>query len=190
MSTIVAVIKNGKGCIAADTLTTFGDIRQSHRYDASSDKILEHAGSYMGIVGSAAHHLVIQSVFAQEAKNIQLDSRQAIYHSFLNLHPILKQNYFLNPKDEDDDAYESSRIDALFLNKTGIYGLYALREVFQYRSFWAIGAGAEIALGAMCAMYDRSDDAEEIASVAIEASAELHTSSALPIQKFTMDVEV
>ena len=60
MSTIVAVIKNGKGCIAADTLTTFGDIRQSHRYDASSDKILEHDGSYMGIVGSAAHHLVIQ----------------------------------------------------------------------------------------------------------------------------------
>ena len=78
----------------------------------------------------------------------------------------------------------------MLLNKTGIYGLYALREVFQYRSFWAICAGAEIALGAMYAMYDRSYDAEEIASVAIEASAELHTSSALPIQKFTLDIEV
>ena len=112
-----------------------------------------------------------------------MDSKIDIYKTFLDLHPILKDQYFLNAKDEDDDAYESSRIDALIANKHGIFGVYALREVFQYKHFWAVGAGAEIALGALYAMYKYEEDVEKIASCAIEASAEFHTSSALPLTK-------
>ena len=50
MSTIVAVRKNNQACIAADTLTTFGDIRQSSEHDLTSDKILKHHDNYIGIV--------------------------------------------------------------------------------------------------------------------------------------------
>ncbi|VAW67666.1 hypothetical protein MNBD_GAMMA10-2733, partial [hydrothermal vent metagenome] len=39
MSTIVVVNKNGKACIAADSLTTFGDLRMGSAYDRSYDKI-------------------------------------------------------------------------------------------------------------------------------------------------------
>ncbi len=188
MSTIVAVQKNNKICIAADTLTTFGDVRQSHAYDLTSEKILKHDSSYIGIVGSAAHHLVMKHVFNHEATDFCFDSSIDIYQSFLHLHPILKEQYFLNAKDEDDDAYESSRIDALIINPHGIFGIYSLREVFQYRHFWAIGAGAEVALGALYAMYKLESDAEIIASCAIEASAEFHTSSALPLTKYCIQV--
>jgi len=188
MSTIVAVQKNNKICIAADTLTTFGDIRQSNEYDLTSEKILKHEENYIGIVGSAAHHLVMQHVLEKESEIICLDSQLAVYKTFLDLHPILKDQYFLNAKDEDDDAYESSRIDALIANKHGIFGVYSLREVFQYKNFWAVGAGAEIALGALYAMYKYEDDAEKIACCAIEASAEFHTSSALPLTKYCINL--
>lgn len=187
MSTIVAVEKNGKICIAADTLTTFGDVRQSNEYDLTSDKILQHEGSYVGIVGSAAHHTVIKHIFEKENSLVNLQSSIDVYKTFLNLHPILKEKYFLNPKDDDDDAYESSRIDALIVNKKGIFGVYSLREVFQYKNFWAIGAGSEVALGALYAMYKLEEDAEKIATCAIEASAEFHTSTALPLTKYCIE---
>lgn len=188
MSTIVAIVKNGKACIAADSLTTFGDIRQSSDYDLTSEKILRHEDSYVGIVGCAAHHLVMKHVFEREDADINLSSAFDVYQTFLGLHPILKQEYYLNPKDDEEDAYESSRIDALILNKHGIFGVYSLREVFEYKKFWAVGAGAEIALGSLYAMYDRTDDVELIAQTAIEASAEFHTSCALPLSKFSMDI--
>jgi len=188
MSTIVAVQKNNKICIAADTLTTFGDVRQSNEYDLTSEKIIKHENNYIGIVGSAAHHLVMQHVLDKESSVIHLDSPIEIYKTFLDLHPILKDQYFLNPKDEDDDAYESSRIDALIANRHGIFGVYSLREVFQYKNFWAIGAGAEVALGALYAMYKLENDVEKIASCAIEASAEFHTSSALPLTKYCIEL--
>lgn len=188
MSTIVAVIKNGKACIAADSLTTFGDIRQTSEHDLTSDKILNYENNYVGIVGSAAHHVVMKHVFEHEKDLINLDSTLDVYKTFLALHPVLKQNYFLNAKDEDDDSYESSRIDALILNPKGLFGLYALREVFEYKKYWAIGAGAEIALGALYAMYDQTEDVQMIAAKAIEASAEFHTSTALPMSYYLVDM--
>ena len=189
MSTIVAVKKNNKICIAADTLTTFGDIRQSSNHDLTSEKILKHENNYIGIVGSAAHHLVLKHIFENEDTSINFDSALNVYQTFLELHPILKQQYFLNPKDDDDDAYESSRIDALIVNKKGIFGIYSLREVFEYKDYWAVGAGAEIALGALYAMYQVEEDAEKIAACAIEASAEFHTSSSMPLTKYCLNLE-
>lgn len=187
MSTIVAVKKNNRICIAADSLTTFGDVRQTEAFDATSEKIIRHNDSYIGIVGSAAHHLVMQDILQAEAASIQLDSALNIYKTFLHLHPILKDQYFLNPKDEDDDAYESSRIDALIINPNGIFGVFSLREVFEYKKFWAIGAGSEIALGAMHALYGQTEDADKIATCAIEASAEFHVSTALPCSRYTIE---
>ena len=58
MSTVVVVRKNNTACIAADSLTSFGDTKQSSEFVTDSDKILHFNDFYMGIVGSAAHQLV------------------------------------------------------------------------------------------------------------------------------------
>ena len=95
MSTVVVVKKAGKVCIAADSLTSFGDLKLNNLYDAAHDKILRFEENYMGIVGSAAHQLVLESVFASKKvveKKIALDfsSRLSIFESFRALHPVLK----------------------------------------------------------------------------------------------------
>lgn len=189
MSTIVVVRKNGKVCIAADSLTTFGDLRMGAAFDRDYNKIQTYKEGYFGIVGSAAHALVMESVLADDKIEIDFNSRLGIFETFRALHPILKENYFLNSKDEEDDPYEATHIDALICNKKGIFGVYSLREVSEYHKFWAIGSGSEFALGAMHALYERLDSAEDIARAAVEAGCEFNTSSDLPISIQTMELE-
>lgn len=194
MSTVVVVKKAGKVCIAADSLTSFGDLKLSSAYDATHDKILRFDENYIGIVGSAAHQLVLESVFASKRiidKKIDIDfsSRIAIFESFLALHPFLKEKYFLNAKDEDDDPYESTQIDALIANPFGIFGVHCLREVTEYKKFWAIGSGAEYALGAMFAVFDNASTAEEIAHVGVAAGAEFNNASSMPLSSYVIDMQ-
>jgi ATP-dependent HslUV protease, peptidase subunit HslV len=189
VSTIVAVLKNDIACIAADSLTSFGETRQAAEFVTDYDKILPLGeDSYMGIVGSAAHHLVIQSLLLRHADKIDFSDRFNIFESMRQLHPILKDEYYLNSKDENDDSYESSRVDALIVNRSGIFGLYSLREVDQYSRFWAVGSGAEFALGAMKIAYDLFDDAQAVARAGIEAGACFDCSSSLPMTSYHLQV--
>ncbi len=188
MSTIVAVKKNNKACIAADTLTTFGEIKQSCEYDLTHEKIHIYKENYFGIVGSAAHHTVMQSILENHGSEMSFKSQFDVFESFRRLHPILKEEYYLNPKDEDDDPYESSRIDTLIVNPYGIFAVYALREVFEYSKFWAVGSGGDIALGAMYALYEREENIETIAKVGIEAGATFNNATALPMTLYTIDI--
>ena len=188
MSTIVVVKKAGQVCIAADSLTSFGDLRMGADYEASHDKILIHDDSHLGIVGSAAHQLVMESILKQDEIKIDFSSRLAVFETFRSLHPILKDKYFLNAKDEDDDPYESTQIDALIACPYGIYGVHSLREVCEYKRFWAIGSGSEYALGAMYAVYDLFEKAEEVAKAGVMAGAEFNNASALPMSSYTVDL--
>ncbi len=185
MTTIVAVRKNGIAAIAADTLTTFGNTRLPAALDASHDKILQCSGSYIGICGSAAHHLVLGSLLARQA-SVQLNSKAEIFETFRKLHPVLKEECFLNPKEDEEDPYESSQITALIVNATGIYAIYSMREVFEYTKFWAIGSGNEYALGALHHAYDRYDSAADVARAGVDAGIALDKNSAAPITLYTI----
>lgn len=193
MSTVVVVKKAGQVCIAADSLTSFGDLKLNSVYDAAHDKVLRKDDNYLGIVGSAAHQLVLESVFASkkisEEVDIDLSSRLSIFETFRAMHPILKERYFLNAKDEDDDPYESTQIDALIANPSGIFGVHSLREVTEYNKFWAIGSGAEYALGAMFAVYDNVTSAEEVAHAGVAAGAEFNNASSMPLSSYVVDLQ-
>jgi len=188
MSTIAVAKKAGKVCIAADSLTSFGDLQMGSAYDAAHDKIIRYQESYIGIVGSAAHSLVMESILNDKDTEVDLSSRLTIFESFRKLHPVLKEKYFLISKDEDDDPYESTQIDGLIINPSGIFGIHSLREVSEYTKFWAIGSGSEYALGAMFALYDRCDTAEEIAQAGVEAGAEFNNASAMPLSSYCADL--
>ena len=60
MTTLVAVRKHDQIAIAADSLTTFGDVRLGSDHDRSFDKIVAYRGNYIGLCGSAAHQLVFE----------------------------------------------------------------------------------------------------------------------------------
>lgn len=185
MTTIVAVRKNGYAAIAADTLTTFGNTRLHASQDVSHDKILRIGDSYVGVCGSAAHHLVLSSLLSKTS-DVQLNSKETIFETFRKLHPILKEECFLNPKEDEEDPYESSQITALIANSSGIFAIYSMREVFEYSQYWAIGSGHEFALGAMYQVYARSENAIDIARTGVETGVAFDKNSDLPITIYSV----
>ena len=180
MTTIVVVRKAGLAVIAADSLTTFGSTRLAPAYDRHPQKILAYRDSWIGIAGSAAHQLVLENVFSR-VSDLNLDGKAAIYESFRKIHPMLKDEAFLNPKEEEDDPYESSQMTLMIANPAGIYAVYSMREVFEFDRFWAIGSGRDFALGAMFTLYDKANSAATVAEIAVNAGAEFDTGTALPV---------
>jgi len=187
MTTIVAVRKNGIVAIAADTLTTFGNTRLPAAMDSSHDKILHIGDSYAGICGSAAHHLVLANLLGK-LPEVKLNSKGEIFETFRKLHPVLKEECFLNPKEDEEDPYESSQITALIINSSGLFGIFSMREVFEYTQYWAIGSGHEFALGAMLDAYSRLDNAVDIAKAGVEAGIAFDKNSASPVTLYTVEL--
>lgn len=180
MTTIVVVRKADTAVIAADSLTTFGTTRLAPAYDRSPHKVVLYRDSYIGVAGSAAHQLVLENLL-QRNPALELHGKGAIYETFRKLHPILKDEAFLNPKEEEDDPYESSQMTVMIANPSGIYAVYSMREVFEFDRFWAIGSGRDFALGAMFALYPKAKSAAAIAEAGVVAGAEFDTGTSLPI---------
>lgn len=189
MSTIVIARKGAQACIAADSLTTFGDIRLSSDFDVNHNKIQTFGNTHMGIVGSAAHTLVAERAFREKSVKADFSSRDATFDTLLRLHPVLKEKFFLNSKDSEEDPYETSQIDSVFINKNGIFAMYSLREVYEYSRYWAVGSGATYAMGAMHAVYEKAKTARDVAKAGAAAGAEFDTSSAPPLSFKTVKLK-
>jgi len=184
MTTIVVVRKADEIAIASDSLVTFGEVRLPGEYEANQ-KIIQVGDSYIGLAGSTAHFAVVQRVLS-EMGELKLHSREEVFDAFHRAHSLLKEKYFLNPKEDEGDPYESSQITAVIANPSGIYGVYSLREVFRFERFWGIGSGRNFALGAMHASYDRFRSARTIAVAGVKAGIEFDKSSSGPHRVFSI----
>lgn len=186
MTTIVVVRKGDELAIAADSQTTFGDDQKlGAGYDFFHNKIFRQGDNYFAISGSAAHDLVLQSAL-KSIKSKDFSSRQGIFETFRKLHPKLKDSFYLRPEEEEDDPYESSQMMVLIANASGIFGVYPMREVYEFARYWAIGSGRKFAMGAMYAAYDQNLSATEIAELGVRAGAEFDLSSSLPHTCYTL----
>jgi ATP-dependent protease HslVU (ClpYQ) peptidase subunit len=181
------VKKDGKIAIAADSLVTFGDTRLSSSYEAN-DKIFRIGDSYITLAGTAAHFPVMRKLLTEMGDECKLDTRDEVFDTFSKVHQILKEKYFLNPKEDEEDPYESSQITTLVANPHGIYGVYSLREVFSFDRFWGIGSGRNFALGAMFVAYEQDTDAHAIAEIGVRAGIEFDKSSGMPLQIHSFDM--
>jgi ATP-dependent HslUV protease, peptidase subunit HslV len=182
MSIVVAVKKAGKAVVAADSLYSYGSTHIKAEYLTKRTKILKFGDSFVGIVGATAHETVLEHLFEKHKSKISFSSKKEIFQTYLRLHPILKEEYFLNTSEgNDDDEYESSQIDALIVNPNGIFGIYTWREVYEFEKFWALGSGRDYALGALFAVYDSFDEPEQIAEAAIKAACEFDDGCGLPM---------
>jgi len=189
MSTVVVARVGGTLAIASDSLVTFGETRLPPGYEANH-KTFSLAGSTIGAVGSTAHLPVLRDALSALPKEeLQLDSRQGLFETFVRLHPKLKERFFLNTKEQDSDPYESSQFSILIANVHGIFGVESYREVFEFERFWAIGSGRRFALGAMHAAYAKARTAREVAVAGVLAGCEFDTSSAGPVRVQTLKLK-
>ena len=182
MTTVVVVRQGGTVAIAADSLVTFGDTRLPHGYEAN-EKLFKVGDSWIGMAGTVAHFPVLRRALnALPPDELKLHSRDEVFDTFLKLHPKLKENFFINAKEEDADPYESMQFTAVIANPAGIFGVYSYREVFEFDRFWGIGTGRAFALGAMHAACERTKTARELAEIGVRAGCEFDKNSAGPVR--------
>lgn len=187
MSTIVAVKKNGFVSIAADTLTTWGNMKESAEHIENSDKILQFQDNYLAFTGSASFRLVVAHWLRSARLKPKLDSVENIFDAWLSFHRELKDKYYLRPDDQESDEFETSRMNVLIVNPHGIFSVGVMRDVIHYKRFTAFGSGCDFAVGAMHAVYsDEDKSAEDVARIGIETAAEFDDGSGLPLNCYTI----
>ncbi len=190
MTTVTVVKKNGMVAMASDSLVTFGDTRLGHTFEAN-EKIFTVAAvggpTLVGTAGTVAHFPALRKALTSLPKGeLKLHSKDEVYDTFLKLHTVLKETFFLQTKEEDCDPYESMQFSVLLANSAGIFGLYSYREVFEFKQFWGVGSGRSFALGAMSAAYAKTKTAKELAHVGVTAGCEFDKNSGLPIVSHTI----
>lgn len=182
MSILCAAIKHGEVAIAADTQINYGTIKVRHPNIENCKKIFPVGDSIMGIVGWSAVADIMEHLVATQPELFKLNSRHEIYSTLLDIHEVMKEKYYIEPKEEDEQPVESSQAGGLVVNKNGIFEITSHRAVTQFNTFWARGSGQEIALGAMYVKYkDEQASAKDIVVAGVEAAAEFDDGCGLPV---------
>lgn len=182
MTTLAVVRKNGQFAIAADTLTKWGSTKESSVYVANHEKIFQVGDSFLAITGTTTFKLILTEYFSQLETPPKFDSVPSIFRTWQELHAAMKERYFLNATEDKEDDLETSRMYVLIVNAHGIFGVAPHRTVQEFSKFYAYGAGADYAMGALYASYDQPKlNAEALARLAVEAAAEFDDSTGGPI---------
>lgn len=188
MTTAVVVRKGGVCCIAADTLARYGSTRESADFVANSNKLVQIDDAWLCPTGPASAQLVLRSYFSKPEHSRDFSSTAAIFETVREMQGVLKDDYFLNPKEDEDDEYDSMQMELLIASPGGIFGAYPLRSIQEFTRFYAFGSGSDYAMGAMQVLYDQHESAEEIARRAVAAASTFDVSSSLPCDVATLRV--
>lgn len=181
MTAITIVKKQGMAAVACDTLSKFGCSKESARYVVNHSKIITVGASYIAVSGPTSGKLVLQDYFGSLKETPTLTTVPLIFTAWKKLHQALSSDYYLRPEEDDDDSFESTRLDVLIANSSGIFTVSAHRSIQELSRFYACGRGAEYALGAMYVAYEDPDkSAEEVALLGVEAAAEFDDSTGPP----------
>jgi len=182
MTIICAVRKNDEIAISCDTQSNYGSLQVSSKYIKNSNKLYSVNNSILGIAGWCAVSDMVEHLIKHEKKMFKLNNRMEIFSTLMLLHKKMKDDYFIETREEDDQPVESSQLDALIINENGVFGIGSYREVNQYNKYWAMGSGKRLALGAMHALYDSNITAKEIVEAGVRAAAEYDDGCGLPLK--------
>lgn len=181
MSIIVALRKGREAVIAADTAQSDESMVMTAKYLVNHEKILRAGDSYVGLAGWSASQDIFESLIRERPELLKLESRAAIFDTFRALHEVMKEKYFIDTQEDKEQPVESSQLGALIVNPNGIFEIESYRSVSEYSRFWALGSGKRLAMGAMHALYETTDDVVAIAKAGIEAACEFDDGCVLPM---------
>ena len=182
MSTIVVAQKNGYACIGADTLSSLGSLRQKASHVVNSSKITQIGDTVIGLTGTSASLVVLNSYFANPDRLADFSSTNAIFETLRHAHYHLKNEYFMAAAPDKGEEYETTQFYGLAANPHGIFAIYSYRSAQQFHRFWSAGSGRDFALGAMQAVYEQAETAEEIVRAGLQASAEFDSGTGAPFE--------
>ncbi len=173
MSIVVAVTKNNRTVMAADSLSCFGEAQRIPSANCPTDKIRRVGAAIFGGTGWAVYDDIL-SDYLIDADAPVLEDERTIFAFFLELWKALHDKYqFVNDQSREKDS-PFGDLDSSFLiaSKGGIFKVSHDMNVTRFNQYYAIGCAQEYALGALHNIYDREDDAQTIARQAVQTAIE------------------
>ena len=171
MSVIVAIRKENKIVMAADTLTTFGDSEVMPQENARTPKVGRIGDSLIGGAGWAVYDDILNDFLATRPTP-DLSSSRKIFTFFLEFWKALHEHYTFVNDQATQACSPVGDLDSTFLiaNAGGIFTVASDLGVTPLNRYYAIGSGGEYAIGVLYTLYERSDDISELATDAVKAA--------------------
>lgn len=180
MTTIAVARKNGVAAIGADTLSTFAGTKLTPRLVRNHRKLVPCGEAVLAFTGSGPWGEILTEFLAEEENRVPLASAAEPFRWSRQLFEAARLEYRLAADNADTEPFENSHVQLLVASPAGTFGLHQDRSVDEYERFFAFGAGGLYALGAMCAVYDAAESAEEVVRVGLRCAAELQVYTGEP----------
>ncbi|HWR98296.1 MAG TPA: hypothetical protein VN317_07710 [Candidatus Methanoperedens sp.] len=185
MSIALALEKDGELIVAADTLTSFGHTKVPPHLHAAQ-KIRRIGRAYLASTGWGLYENILDDVLARRGR-VSLGSSARIFAFFLRLWTDLHKKYsFVNDQIDEKESGPFGNLDSTFLvaNRAGIFYVGPDMSVTPVERYFAIGSGAQFALGALHALHGTRIGAEALARRAVEAAIAFDTYCGGEVQIF------
>ena len=171
MSIAVAIRKNRQLALGADTQTTFGSSRVPAD-NLTSTKIHQIGDTYLATTGWGLYENILDDYLAR-APETELATKRAIFTFFMTFWKELHESYsFVRDQSDKEDESPFGSLDASFLaiSREGVFHVSSDMSVTVFEKYYAIGSGADYALGAISVLYDYQLDAPTICRKSLEAA--------------------
>jgi ATP-dependent HslUV protease subunit HslV len=170
MSIVVAVAKQQRTVMAADTQSNFGS-EVLPADNQSTLKVRRVGRSLLGRSGWGVYDNILDDLLG-EGEEPALDDARGIFRFFTDLWRVLHGRYaFVNDQAKRKDSpFGDLGGSFLVANRRGIFYVAPNLGITRFEKYYAIGAGADYSLGALHQLYDRETDAARMARSAVETA--------------------
>ena len=169
MGTIVAVKTDSEIAIGCDSLNTFEELihKDSHETESCLFKFDEN---FIGLNCAYALQQTTQNhlkALEQEKKEISLSDKEQVKAFFSSVYDDVRIQQRVLVQHQGSVPFESLPMNLMLANRSGIFKVDAVRGVYQYKKFWAVGSAEMFALGALEACYSNKKDASSLVEQAL-----------------------
>ncbi|HRX85120.1 MAG TPA: hypothetical protein P5572_08885 [Phycisphaerae bacterium] len=173
MSIVVAVKKNGRVAVAADTMHSTGSRREHPDNIVQRSKLRRVGRSVIGGVGWSVYDNILDHYLGSRKTAPSLKDERAIFDFFLKFWRVMRQKYqMVSDQTEREDRSPFCDLDSEFVvvNARGIYHVSSDISVMQFEKYVAIGSGDRYAYGALYALYGTRQPIEKMVQTAANAA--------------------
>lgn len=175
MSVVVAVRKDGQLVMAADTQSNFGG-KIVPAPNGTTSKIRRVGHAVLGRAGWGVYENILNDVLAGDEP--VLEDGDSVFRFFNALWRRLHKGYaFVNDQSKRRDS-PFGDLGGSFLVGTGdgIHYVAPNLGVNRFTEYYAIGSGADFAMGALAQLYPRDGDAGSVAREAVATAIRFSSS--------------
>lgn len=179
MSIVFGAIVKGKLAIGCDSGSSAGNLVYPASEKSSWQKIHQIGPAFIGHVGNPVYHTVLDNLALHHSELFDFSDRVSIHRSFDRMQALLVNDYGLRPQGDD---FAGSGLYLLIAVNGKFYSVGTERGVDEYKRFWAIGSGDQIALGAAEASYAGAKSAKQLVQDVITIACKYDLHSMEPMQ--------